>query len=51
MDKFWETQIKDGKKCKNHFECKSYACVSNECVSTNLIQKILNWFKRLFSAD
>ena len=35
--------------CDNNFECKSNVCVSGECVSEGLINKILNWFKRLFS--
>lgn len=47
-DKLWVAQIDEGKFCENHFECLSYTCVSNECVSVNLIQKILNWFKNLF---
>jgi len=34
--------------CDNHFECESNVCVSGKCVEAGLIQKILNWFKRLF---
>jgi len=34
--------------CENNFECSSNVCVSGKCVSEGLLQKILNWFKRLF---
>jgi len=34
--------------CDNNFECSSNVCVSGKCVSEGLIQKILNWFKKLF---
>jgi len=37
--------------CENSFECSSNVCVSSQCVSEGLLQKILNWFKRLFGAD
>jgi hypothetical protein len=47
-DKFWEDQIKDKGKCGNNFECSSNVCVSSQCVSEGFLQKILNWFKRLF---
>ncbi len=42
------SQLKAGVKCDNHFECGSNVCLSNECVSQNLIERILNWFRRLF---
>jgi len=35
--------------CENNFECKSNVCVSGECISEGLIEKIINWFKRFFS--
>ena len=44
-------QLEDDKVCENNFECSSNVCVSGRCVSDSLIQKILNWFKRLFGAD
>ena len=37
--------------CENNFECSSNVCVSGTCVSEGLLQKILNWFKRLFGDD
>ncbi len=37
--------------CDNNFECSSNVCVSGKCISEGFIQKILNWFKRLFGAD
>ena len=48
-EKNWIPQIADGETCENHFECASYTCISNECIDANFIQKILNWFRRLFS--
>jgi hypothetical protein len=44
----WQVQLDEG-SCENNFECKSNVCVSGECVSEGLLQKILNWFKNLFS--
>ena len=34
--------------CENNFECSSNVCVSGKCLSESFLQKILNWFKRLF---
>ena len=34
--------------CYNHCECLSGVCVNNECISGNLIQKILSWFRKIF---
>jgi hypothetical protein len=41
----------ENQECNNNFECSSNVCVSNQCISQNLIQRILNWFKRLFGAE
>ncbi|MFH1311055.1 MAG: hypothetical protein ABIH65_01480 [Nanoarchaeota archaeon] len=45
----WITQVQDNGTCENHFECSSYVCVSEKCVEGDLIQKILAWFRKLFS--
>jgi len=37
-------------QCNNNFECSSNFCISNQCVSPTLIQRIINWFRRLFGA-
>lgn len=42
-------QFESGTSCENNFECSSNVCVSNECLSRGLLQKILNWFKNIFS--
>lgn len=42
------TQLKSQEACDNSFECKSNVCIAGECVSENLIHKIMNWFKKLF---
>jgi hypothetical protein len=44
-------QLKEDSTCDNNFECSSNVCVSDRCISPSLIDKILNWFKRLFGAD
>lgn len=41
-------QKNESMSCDNNFECKSNVCVSGECVSMNLLSKILNWFKEVF---
>ena len=38
----------DDRNCNNYYECSSSVCVNNECVSQNLIRKVMSWFKRLF---
>ncbi len=45
----FKNQLNPDDSCENNFECSSNVCVSGECVSEGLINKILNWFKRLFS--
>ena len=44
-------QLNGDEKCENNFECSSNVCVSGQCISEGTIQKILNWFKRLFGKD
>ncbi len=34
--------------CDNNFECSSNVCVSGKCISSGLMEKVINWFKRLF---
>lgn len=41
-------QLKADSTCENNFECSSNVCVSGKCIDAGFIQKILNWFKRLF---
>ena len=41
-------QLKGESTCDNNFECSSNVCVSGNCISEGLIQKILNLFKRMF---
>ncbi len=41
-------QLEGEKNCDNNFECSSNVCVNGECISEGFINKILNWFKRLF---
>ncbi len=50
-DEKFVSQQESGNTCENNFECESNVCVSSQCVSEGLLQKILNWFKRLFGAD
>jgi hypothetical protein len=49
--KEFTVQLESGIVCENSFQCDSNVCVSGECVSQKLIQKIINWFKKLFGAD
>lgn len=37
--------------CENNFECSTNICIDNQCISSGLWQKFLNWFKRLFGAE
>jgi len=35
-------------KCENNFECSSNVCVSGKCIDAGFLNKIINWFKKLF---
>ena len=41
-------QLEENSKCENNFECQSNVCISDECISTGFIRKIINWFKNFF---
>ena len=41
-------QLEDDSVCDNNFECESNLCVSGECLSQGLIQKIVSWLKSFF---
>lgn len=47
VNKFVKQLISD-KPCENNFECSSNLCISGKCVSPSLIEKIFNWFRKLF---
>jgi hypothetical protein len=42
------SQKKSDDKCDNNFECSSNVCVSGKCISEGFLNKIMNWFKRMF---
>ncbi len=44
-------QSEGNKVCDNNFECSSNVCVSGKCVSEGFIQKIMNWFSKLFGSE
>ncbi len=48
-DNAFQVQLEEEISCENNFECSSYVCVSGKCVSGGLLQRILNWFGKLFS--
>jgi len=41
-------QLNADSSCQNNFECSSNVCVSGKCISEGFIQKLLDWFKKLF---
>ena len=44
-------QLETDNSCDNSFQCSSNVCVSGKCVSPSLLEKIFDWFKRLFGSD
>ncbi|MBX4196920.1 hypothetical protein KW805_05020 [Candidatus Pacearchaeota archaeon] len=46
----FEAQVKGDSVCENNFQCSSNVCVSNKCVSEGFIEKVMNWFKKLFGS-
>ncbi len=47
IDKEVYTQKGKEEPCNNNYECTSNLCVNDQCVSPSLIQKIMNFFRRL----
>jgi hypothetical protein len=50
ISKEFINQKNSDEKCENHFECLSDACVSQKCIDSGFIQKLINWFKALFGS-
>ncbi|MCX6821703.1 MAG: thioredoxin family protein [Candidatus Aenigmarchaeota archaeon] len=47
----FKEQLKEDATCENNFECSTNVCVDGKCISSNLIQKIMSWFKKFFRLD
>ena len=45
----FKEQSKENVLCDNNFECTTNICIDGKCMSSGLIQKIMNLFKKLFS--
>ena len=35
--------------CNNHFECSSNLCVDGACIEPGFFQRLIQWFRGLFS--
>ena len=44
-------QLKGDSTCDNNFECSTNLCIDNKCVSSNLWQKFMRWFSRIFGGN
>ena len=44
----FKEQLEADAVCDNNFECSTNVCVDGKCVSSGLINKVMNWFKKLF---
>jgi hypothetical protein len=44
----FENQKSMETNCENNFECESNVCVNDKCISPDFIQRIIDWFKKLF---
>ena len=44
----FKEQLKADAVCDNNFECSTNVCVDGKCISSGFIEKMTNWFKRLF---
>ena len=49
--KTFVAQLKSDSSCDNNFECSSNVCISGKCIDEGFIQKVINWFKRLFGSN
>ena len=41
-------QLMDDAACENNFECSTNVCVDGRCISSGLIQKVIDWIRSLF---
>lgn len=41
-------QSQENAQCDNNFECSTNLCVDSRCMSSGIIRKILDWFRRWF---
>ena len=48
LDSNMKGQSEEGAQCDNSYECSSNVCANSKCISGNLTERILNWFKKLF---
>ncbi len=44
----FKEQLNSEEACDNNFECSTNVCVDGKCISSSLIQKIINWLTKLF---
>ncbi|MAF35991.1 hypothetical protein CL622_02635 [archaeon] len=48
IDHSFIDQNLEEESCNNNYECASNICVNNQCVSPSLMQKIMDWFNKIF---
>ena len=48
INKELKQQLSGESPCNNNYECDSNVCVSNKCISTTFLEKIIGWFKKIF---
>lgn len=48
IDYAFENQKSEDMSCNNNYECSTNMCVNNKCISPSFIQKIIDWFSKLF---
>ncbi len=44
----FKNQNSEDNNCNNNYECSSNVCVNNNCISSSLMQRIIEWFRKLF---
>jgi len=47
-DYSFKNQNSEEGSCNNNYECSSNLCVNNKCISPSLLQRVIDWFKKLF---
>lgn len=48
IDFSFKNQLTEDSSCKNNYECTTNLCVNKKCISPSFIQKIMDWFKKIF---
>ena len=48
VDRTMQSQKEESSDCNNNYECDSNVCVNSKCISPSFIQRVIEWFGKIF---